>query len=98
MIKQFALYSAIMVMLVTSVPLIASAAVSNNPNALSGGKAKPQITVQFGSRNRRRWRANNRWVTGYRTYRPGWQYRTFPEYYTYGGRRRVRQVRYYYRF
>lgn len=91
-------------MLVTSVPLLASATVTNDPNALTGGKSKPQVSIQFGQPRRRRWRENGRWYTGYRNYgqyrrtQVGWRYRTYPEYYMGGGRRRTRQVRYYYRF
>jgi hypothetical protein len=104
MLKKLALYIAMMVMLATGVPLLAGAAVNNNPNALTGGKPKPQVTIQFGQPRRRRWRENGRWYTGYRNYgqyrrtQVGWRYRNYPEYYMYGGQRRVRHVRYYYRF
>jgi len=104
MLKRFVIHTAMMVMLVASVPLLASAAVNNNPNALTGGKPKPQLTIRFGQPRRRRWYANGRYYTGYRNYgqfrrtQVGWRYRIYPEYYMDGGRRRTRYVRYYYRF
>ena|SRR5437762_8711754 len=100
MFRKSAIHSAILMVILTSLPLLGSAAVNGNLNALIG-TAKPQISITFGQPRRRRWRMRGEWVYGVRE-RPAeissYRYRVFPEYYMDGERRRIRYVRYYYRF
>ena len=90
MIKKIAIYTAMMVLLGASVPMIVSAAPTGNSNALTVEKTKPQIRIQLGQRRHRRYNRNYRrnrlsWYRGHRVTR---------QYYWDHGVRRVRIIRY----